>query len=322
MRKEVILIGNPVAGGGASGRIDKAAHIIKSRGLEVRVLLTGKRGDAETFARQISAPSAPPQPPLAKGGSRGGTLVIAAGGDGTYNEVANGLAHSDIPMAILPLGTTSVLAKELHIPGDIGKSLDIALGGKARNVHLGKITFHPPIPPLSKGGCSSLLTRYFLLMAGIGFDGETIFGISERVKKLTGKGAYIISGLKTVLRYNPPLLTIKAQDRTVAGYAAIVSKASCYGGAFRVAPDADLEDPSFYVFVTHKKGRLDLIRYVAGVVTGGHLKHPDISYFRAEGLSVEGHAHIQIDGDYGGVTPATLSIARDALKLVRPVPSS
>ena len=320
MRKEVILIGNPVAGGGAAGRIDKAARIIKNKGLDIRVLLTGKRGDAEAFAKQISAEygrSPAHNTPL---------LVIAAGGDGTYNEVANGLARSDIPMAILPLGTTSVLAKELNIPGDIGKSLDIALGGEVRNVHLGKITLHPPIPPLSKGGskggCSSLLTRYFLLMAGIGFDGETIFGISERVKKLTGKGAYIISGLKTVLRYNPPLLTIKAPDRTVAGYVAIISKASRYGGAFRVAPDADLEDPFFYVFVTRKKGRLDLIRYVSGIVTGGHLKYSDISYFRAEELSVEGHAHIQIDGDYGGVTPATLSIARDALKLVRPGLSS
>ncbi|MBI5212429.1 MAG: diacylglycerol kinase family lipid kinase, partial [Nitrospirae bacterium] len=270
---------------------------------------TSKKGDAESFAKRISQQSE--------------LLVIAAGGDGTYNEVANGLIYSDIPMAILPLGTTSVLAKELKIPDGLENALDIALTGKIQTIHLGRITCT----------ChSSLVTRHFLLMAGIGFDGETVYGADEKIKKLSGKGAYILSGIKTLLNYNPEPIIINAQIPPtppftkggeggllkVAGYTAIVGKASCYGGEFKITPDARLTEPYFYVFLARKGRRLDLIRYIAGIVTGKHLGLRDISYFKTSEIGIEGNAHIQIDGDYLGKLPAGISLAVDALRLVTP----
>ncbi|MGD0283557.1 MAG: acylglycerol kinase family protein, partial [Dissulfurispiraceae bacterium] len=93
MAERIILIGNPIAGGGAAFKIKKASDSLIKRGYDVKLMFTGRKGDAEDFARSITG--------------RPVRLVIAAGGDGTYNEVANGLVHSGIPMAILPLGTTS-----------------------------------------------------------------------------------------------------------------------------------------------------------------------------------------------------------------------
>ncbi|MEW6739042.1 MAG: diacylglycerol/lipid kinase family protein [Nitrospirota bacterium] len=294
MTKNIILIGNPIAGGGALKKIKRAVNILENRGFDVRLMLTAQKGDAELFARQISQESEIRSQEC---------LVIAAGGDGTYNEVANGLVHSNIPMAILPLGTTCVLAKELNVPEDPERALDIAMTGKAQAIHLGRIT-------------TASLTRHFLLMAGIGFDGETVCGVNPWIKKITGKGAYILSGIKTILRYNPSQITLKYDSEQRSGYNAIIGKASCYGGDFKITPDAKLTEPSFYVFLMHQKGRLNLIRYISGIIKGGHLKLKDISYFRASEIEIQGNAHIQIDGDYLGTTPAKIDVAPDALRLV------
>ncbi len=330
MVKNIVLIGNPIAGGGAEKNIKKAAAILEGRGCNVRLMLTTKKGDAESFAKEIVSEFRVKSQEFKNNKNaellthNSKLLVIAAGGDGTYNEVANGLVHSDIPMAILPLGTTSVLAKELNIPEDLEAALDIALHGKAQTIHLGRIMCNTPN--------SKPLTRYFLLMAGIGFDGEAVFGVSERIKKYSGKGAYILSGIKTLLNYNPEPITINAQIPPtppftkggeggllkVAGYTAIIGKASCYGGNFKITPDARLTDPYFYVFATHKKSRLALLRYVIGIIKGFHLNFKDTAYFKAKELSIEGNAHIQIDGDYLGVTPAKIEIVPDALKLIMP----
>jgi YegS/Rv2252/BmrU family lipid kinase len=341
MNKEIVLIGNPIAGGNALKKIKRAVSIIKNRGFNVRLMLTEKKGDAELFARRISAES--PLPPFSKGG-QGGILVIAAGGDGTYNEVVNGIAGSNIPMSIIPLGTTSVLAKELNIPDDVDKALDVALNGRQQTVSLGMITLqkhqiqdtgytiHPPMSPLDKGGIkggyhasshenSACFNRYFLLMAGIGFDGEVVFGVNEKIKRYSGKGAYILSGIKTLLRYNPTPITIDVRVghddmQKLVGYTAIVSNASCYGGSFKIAPDARLTEPYLYIFVIHNKSKFQLMRCIAGILRGRHLKLKDISYLKASEIKIEGSVHIQIDGDYLGTSPAKIEIVPSALRLV------
>jgi len=359
MKQTIFLIGNPAAGRNALRKINEAAAIIKNRGHDVRLLLTEKRGDAESFARQISWQSTveshpPTVPPLLRGGLKGGysnseLLIIAAGGDGTYNEVINGIARTDIPMAILPLGTTNVLAKELNISEDVEKAVDIALNGKIHTVCLGKIILseyriqdtgykiHPPLSPLNKGGIkggsscisessrtdmhltsedSSLITRYFLLMAGIGYDAETVYGIKNRLKKYSGKGAYILSGLKTLLGWAPDKLTFTMNGKSCKGYSAIICKTSKYGGNFRIAPDANIKNANFYAFIMHGKNRLDIFRYALGIFTKRHLKFRDITYQQIKNIDIEGNARIQIDGDYFGQSPARIEIAPDALRLV------
>lgn len=289
---KIFLIGNPIAGGGALKKIKKAELILKKKGTPFKILLTQKKGDAELFAKKI------------KENSKDGILIIAAGGDGTYNEIINGLAHSQIPLAILPMGTTSVLAKELKIPKDMEKAIDLAINGRVERIHLGKIK-------------NKDKQRFFILMAGVGFDGLAVYNVDTQKKKYLGKIAYILSGIKTLLNYSPQKLRIQNGNYRKA-YTAVVSKASCYGGSLKIAPDANLISPSFSVFLSKTKSKIRLTLQILGVLLGTHIRMKQTDYFNAETLKVMGDAHVQIDGDYFGKTPVEIKIVKNALSLVFP----
>ena len=293
MRLSIVLICNPVAKKASERRVAMASYYLQSKGCLVELLFTEKRGDAEGLAKEAVKKSP--------------SLVIAAGGDGTINEVINGIAGTEIPLAILPLGTTNVLARELGIPEDLEAAMGIAIRRTPKSITLGKIacTRYP-----------AFITRYFCLMAGIGFDGESVFGISEKFKKVSGKGAYIASGIKTLSLFNPEELTFSIDGKTHNGYSAIIGNVSKYGGNFHVTPDARITDPFLYVCLFKGKNRLDVLRYAFGIITSRHLRFQDIEYLKAASIEINGKAHIQIDGDYLGMTPAKIEIVHDALKLV------
>lgn len=294
MKSSIVLIANPIAKKASERKIAKASRFLRSKGYEVEVLFTKQRGDAENLAKEISRRNSE-------------LLIIAAGGDGTFNEVINGIVGTDIPMAILPMGTTNVLAKELGVPEDVEGAMKIAVSSTPKTVSLGKIyvTRHSP-----------LVTRHFCLMAGIGFDGEAVFRINEALKKLSGKGAYIYSGIKTLSVFDPSELTFDINGKTYYGYSAIISKSAKYGGNFKITPDARLTAPNLYICLFKGKRRSDIFRYVCGIVAGRHLNFKDIEYLKATSIEVNGNAHIQIDGDYLGMTPAKIAVASNMLRLV------
>jgi len=293
MKSPLILIANPVAKKASEQKIQKAVTLLSSAGHEVRVRLTQKRGDAEGWAREAAGEGAP--------------LIIAAGGDGTINEVINGVVKSGTSVAIIPLGTTNVLAKELAVPEDVAGATDIVLRGKVHSVSLGRVScvFH-----------SSQIIRYFCLMAGIGFDGEAVYGASGSLKRHSGKGTYIFSGLKTLMKYSPGDLRFTVNGDAFTGYSAIVGNASRYGGNFKITPDAKLHDPHLHIVIMQGKRRRDILRYLYGIFRGRHLQLKDITYLKGESIRIEGIARIQVDGDYLGTTPATITVVPDALKLI------
>jgi len=293
MKSPVILIANPAAKRASEQTIQKAVTLLRSAGHEVHVRLTQERGDAEGWAREAAKDGAP--------------LVVAAGGDGTFNEVINGIANSRTPMAIVPMGTTNVLAKELGVPEDVAVATEIALRGKVHPVSLGRVLCVSHSSPVS---------RYFCLMAGIGFDGEAVYGVRWSLKRHSGKGAYIISGLKTLIKYSPGDLRFTINGTAYAGYSAIVGNASKYGGNFKVTPDAMLRDPHLRIVIMHGKRRRDILRYIYGIFRERHLLLKDITYLKGDSVRIEGMARIQIDGDYLGTTPATITVVPDALQLI------
>jgi diacylglycerol kinase (ATP) len=293
MKSPIVLIANPAAKRCSEKKIRKAVELLGSSGHEVVLRLTEKRGDAEEMARNAA--------------ERGSYLIVASGGDGTFNEVVNGIANTDARMAILPTGTTNVLAKELGIPENVEGAVRAALEMKAHTVSLGRITFFSG---------SSSEDRLFCLMAGIGFDGDTVRSVSATLKKRSGKGAYVMGGLKTLMTYSPETLTFTVNGEAYSGYFGIIGKASKYGGNFKVTPDARLEDPGLYICIMHGRRRMDLVRYALGILTGRHVGFKDITYRRANSIRVEGNAFIQVDGDYLGMTPATITVAPDSLKLI------
>jgi YegS/Rv2252/BmrU family lipid kinase len=299
MKSSIILICNPVAKGSSSKKIERASHFLKSRGYNVVMLFTERRGHAKELAQEAvkETPS----------------LIVAAGGDGTFNEVINGIAGSEVPMAILPFGTTNVLAKELNIPKDVDGALGVALRSSSRTVSLGKIS---GMSDSQTTGHSTLVTRYFALMAGIGFDGEAIFNVNETLKKLSGKGSYIYSGIKTLSGFKPGELIFHIDGKTFSGYTAIIGKAAKYGGHYMITPDAKLSDPFLHICLFKGRKRFDILRYVFGIVTGRHLRFKDVEYIKATTMEVSGNAHVQIDGDYFGKTPVKVEIAPNIVRLI------
>lgn len=293
MNSATLLIVNPAANRASERKLRHAIKLLRTSFKNLAIYPTEKRGDAELKAR--------------KAAEEGISLIIAAGGDGTYTEVANGLAYTDTRMAILPMGTTNVLAKELDIPENVAGAVKKILSGTVHTVSLGKISLTHN---------SALVTRYFFLMAGIGFDGSAIYNLNTQLKKYSGKGAYIIGGLKALMKYSPKLLTFEINGKDYKGYAAIIGNASKYGGHIKATPDASLLDPVLYAYIMHGERRLDVLKYAAGIITGNHLNFKDITYLKTTTIEVIGKSPVQIDGDYIGNTPAIISVAPKALKLI------
>ena len=294
MKSSIILIGNPAARAASLKKFESASFFLREKGFDTKILLTEKSNDATRLASEAVR-----EKPYA---------IIAAGGDGTINEVINGMVGSAIPLAILPLGTTNVLAKELGIPEYVTKAMETAVSRKARTVSLGRIELDP--------GTDSAHSRYFCLMAGIGFDGKTVHDINTAVKKKSGKAAYIFSGIKNLLNYSPNQLFYTIDGKEYAGFSSITGKASKYGGNFKITPDADLSDPFIYTCIFQGNRRSDLLRYVFKVMTGRLFDERDIVYLKSTSVEILGTAHIQIDGDYLGVTPAKITVEKDALQII------
>ncbi len=293
MKSLIVLINNPTARTSSLEKVGRATAYLQNKGFETKLIFTERKGHAEELAREAAGKKP--------------RLIIAAGGDGTINEVLNGMVMSDTPLAILPLGTTNVLARELSLPDSVEEVMELAVTGQIRTACLGKIEASADHAPV---------VRHFCLMAGVGFDAKAVHDVNSTLKKISGEGAYILSGISNLIHYYPSELIFSVDGKQYIGYAAIIGKASRYGGNFKITPDADILDPHFYICIFKGRNRTDLLRYAAGVVRGRHLKQTDVVYLKASQISITGNAHIQIDGDYLGTTPAIITIVKDALRIV------
>lgn len=270
--------------------MERAEQLVRERGLTPEVVLSTRKGEIEELARDALQHS--PE------------MILVFGGDGTFNEAANGLVHSTVRVGFIPLGTTNVLAKELNIPETIERAVAHALKVRSRPISLGKVHSAGPRP------------HYFVMMAGAGFDADAVKNMNPFLKERLGRGAYILSGLGAVLRYDPPLIDVKTGVGSRQGYAVIVGNGSCYGGKFHVTPDASLFEPRFHVFLLTGKGRSSLLRTAVRVV-GSHVPDKrDGEYFVADEIELNGDAPFQTDGDYRGVLPIRIAIERDCLHVL------
>lgn len=297
MKSSALLIANPKAGKNAREKIALAQRLLLQSGIETELYLTTKRGDAQERSKE--------------GVREQRQMIITAGGDGTINEVINGLAGSVIPLGIIPLGTTNVLALEIGAVSIETAVNNIVMSQQSpkspKNISLGRINIEGSKP------------LYFILMAGIGYDGKTVYGINERIKGIYGKGAYILSGIYEF--FSPQVeLSFTVDGTRYNGYNGIISNVSLYGGRFKIAPDANIEDPYLYINIFSKRGRINLLRYLYGIISGKHTNYSDVKYLRCKEINIEGKAHIQIDGDYLGKGNCFIKVIPNALKLIYTAP--
>jgi diacylglycerol kinase (ATP) len=285
----ILLIANPVAGGNARSKIDRAAAWLRSRGAVVEVALTAASGDAR-WAAGVARDA-------------GFDRIIAAGGDGTLNEVVNGLAPSPIPLAFIPFGTTNVFALEVGIPFDLEQACDVALNGTPRPVSLGLAGD----------------TR-FMLMAGVGFDAEVVAGVSLPLKRRVGKLAYIVSGIRNLLKPASVPFEVTTEDgNRCRAYGAVIGNGRFYGGRFKITPEASLQDDSLAVCLFLRPGRLRLLATVVRIVLGRSPAEGDVRRLRTRRLTLAGsEAPVQLDGDDHGRLPLTFRAVFGELTLVYP----
>lgn len=291
MRSSVLVIGNPGAGSFSRKRLDKAIKPLYGQGAKTEVILSKKKGDAEIIAKEALKENP--------------SMILIAGGDGTINDVANSLVMSDIDVGILPMGTVNILSREVGIPKNLKKALTQILQGKRHKIPLGRVF-----------SLSDKSVRYFLLMVDIGYGGRTVYEMNATIKNISSRSAYILSGIKNIAKRDQEKLTFYIDGTKYDGYHAIVGNVSRYGGNFRVTPDASLESSEFFICIFEKGKRVDLAKYVLGVLTGRIHKFNNVVYLKCKEIIIEGSAHIQIDGNYFGKTPVKIDAIQNALSLL------
>jgi diacylglycerol kinase (ATP) len=293
MKSGAVIIGNPNSGSaGDEGYLEGFADTLRAGGLTVEVLNTERPDHATELAA-----------------AAGDRLVIAAGGDGTVNEVLNGLS-TGAALGILPLGTANVLARELGLPLEPEGACERILTGAASRMDVGVAT--------DDAGNE----RRFACMAGIGFDAEVVDEVGSRLKRYLRSLAFPLVALKVYLRNDRPELRIKVGDTTHVVEYAVIANGQYYGGDFETAEDASLTSGELQVVLVEKVGHLMRPDVLAHILAKKPLDRT-MKSVASNGVVAESPAGrgaqvpVQIDGEVWGHLPMSFRIEPAALEVIR-----
>ncbi len=298
MTARAFVVANPVAGGGRTRRLwprlrDRLAHL----GLAFEFAETSGPGSATTLARQAVAGGWP--------------LVVAVGGDGTVNEVVNGLVDPlegpPATLGVVVTGRGRDICRNLRVATDPETAARRLVEGEDARVDLGVAEW-----PGHR--------RYFVNAAGIGFDAT----VAERARVGGGSGTlpYLLAVLSAVRAHRAAPASVALDDgRTWTGpmTAAVVANGAHYGGGMKIAPAADPADGRLEVIVVGDLGRLELLRWLPAVYRGTHLANPRVTSRAARVVAIEAPVPLpmHLDGEPVGETPVRLAVCPGALRLRR-----
>lgn len=251
---------------------------------------TASAGEAEFLAREAVA--------------AGFARIVAAGGDGTIHEVANGIAGSDAALGLMPMGTMNVFANELGLPAnDLGRCWEIIQREHTRWIDL----------PTANG-------KHFVQLAGVGLDAQVVKETSLTLKKNFGPLSYLISAAQIAAR-KPPRLLIEAEEAmTEEGSFVLVGNGRFYGGPFPFFKHALLDDGLLDVLVFKQLGYFELIKYLQNVIFTSDITTPEVEYFQTQRLRVSSAeaVPIELDGELAGSCPVEFLIKPRQLKVLTP----
>src|SRR6266568_8098446 len=303
--RNALLIHNPNAGNGGHGRgrmLDQARHIFASGGIDAELAETTGPGHATEIAARAAA-------------ERRG-LVIACGGDGTLNEIVNGLAAQQnghrVPLALLPGGTANILAKELDLPWDIPKAAEKLVHGTVKEIALGLAT--PLEQPEKK--------KYFLSVGGAGPDGMIVYSIDLGLKSRVGILAYWWEGLREAFRYKFPHFRVVSGGHRINASLVIVGRTQNYGGPFKITTQADLFEDHFEVLTLATRSGLRYLSYLPSLWLNKLRGTEGVEFFKTDSIICEpldaNPVYAQVDGEPLGRLPVEFRIIPRALKLLVP----
>jgi YegS/Rv2252/BmrU family lipid kinase len=240
--------------------------------------------------------------------------IIAAGGDGTANEVVNGIG--DVPggfdathFGVLPLGTVNVFARELGFPRHLDEAVKVLKEGKTRTIDLGRVEYTDT---------GSARQRFFIQLAGAGLDSRAIELVNWELKKKLGPLAYVLAGCKAMGEAQPVI--VAHGETEVSGQMVLIGNGRFYGGSFSVFPGASLQDGLLDICVLPKVSWAHLIAAVPGILTGRLYQLCSALHFslRSVTLTSTSRVILQLDGENACELPATLSILPKTLRVIVP----
>jgi len=283
--QEILVILNPAARSerakAAWRRIERLPHCT--------MRATTAPGDARAVAEAAVA--------------EGFTTIVAAGGDGTINEVVNGIAGADVSLGILPVGTMNVFAAELGLPGDLEEAWAIIRAGRTRRVDLIRAN-----------------QQYFVQLAGVGLDAQVVQATSWEFKKNFGPLSYLISAAQIAAR-KPPRLVVEADGVSREGSFVLIGNGRYYGGPVAFFKDARIDDGKLDVLIFKNLGYLDIARYLGTILMGKHTTLPDVEYFQTKRAVVQSDEEVpvEVDGEVVTTLPVTFRVSSRKLRVVVPV---
>ncbi|OEH53349.1 lipid kinase [Oceanobacillus sp. E9] len=293
--KKARIIYNPTSGREAIKRaLPNILEKLEVAGFETSTHATTCEGDA-TEAAKIAV-------------ERRYDLVIAAGGDGTINEVINGLAEQEHrpQLGIIPAGTTNDFARALHIPRDIDKAVDIIIEGNTMELDIGRVNDD----------------HYFINIAGGGKLTELTYEVPSKLKTLLGQLAYYIKGIEMLPFLKATRVKIEYDDQVLEDdiMLFLISNTNSVGGFEKLAPDAKLNDGYFDLLILKKTNLAEFIQIATLALRGDHFRSKNIIYTQAKHIKISNEEKMQlnIDGEYGGLLPGEFLNLRQHIEFYVP----
>jgi diacylglycerol kinase (ATP) len=292
------VIFNPTARGEKARRF---RHRLDAIGAQSTLKLTTAAGDARRLAAEAVA--------------EGYETVVAAGGDGTLNEVLNGLG--DAPqgfekarLGLLPLGTVNVFARELALPTNLDVAWQAICRGRETRIDL-------PLLEFSLNGAPQ--KRWFAQLAGTGLDARAIELVNWPLKKKIGPMAYVVAGLKALMEPSAKI-TVTSGSHSTQGELVLIGNGRLYGGQYEIVPRADLHDGLLEICVFPRVNWLTLARCGPQLLFAGAVPKSVTERFQAESITLTGATPtpFEADGELIGHLPAKLSVQRDLLRVIIP----
>lgn len=297
-RVRICVIFNPAARGNKARRFKKFLNELSQ---QCALKATTAPGDARRFAHAAVA--------------TGYDLIAAAGGDGTVNEVLNGIGDdpdgfAKTRLGVLPLGTVNVFARELKIPLKLERAWQVLKRAQEMKIDLGRADFFDNGQPQS---------RYFMQLAGAGLDARAIELVSWKLKKSAGPLAYLVAGFQALAEKQPQIFA-SADGQKISGELALLGSGKFYGGAFHIFPEAHLSNGQLDVCVFPKVNWPALLKFAPGFLLRQKLSEHRVRRLRAEKIELTSAtpAAFELDGEWVGHLPATFSVERQKLCVVVP----
>ena len=278
--KRARIIYNPTSGREAiKKQLPDVLEILENAGYETSAHATTGEGDAIEAARLAV--------------KRRYDLVVAAGGDGTINEVVNGMAEQEYrpKLGIIPVGTTNDFARALQIPRDIVAAAEIIAKGDRIPIDIGRMN-----------------EKYFINIGGGGSLTELTYDVPSKLKTVLGQLAYYLKGMEMLPSLKATNMTIEYDGKLFEGEAMLflVGLTNSIGGFEKLSPNSSINDGMFSLLILKKTNLADFIRIASLALRGEHIHDSKVIYTKANRIKVHSDEKVllNLDGEFGGVLPA------------------